>query len=132
MMTPMNGLVRMVKRAVDVAGSLAGLAVTLPFYPIIGAAIYLDSPGPLLYRQKRAGSLLGISHGPKTMRFRFVEFEMLKFRTMRTDAERLTGAVLAAEQDPRVTRIGRFLRKSRLDELPQFFNVLRGDMSLVG
>jgi lipopolysaccharide/colanic/teichoic acid biosynthesis glycosyltransferase len=63
---------------------------------------------------------------------KFVEFEMLKFRTMRPDAEKHTGAVLAGENDPRVTRVGRFMRKTRLDELPQLWNVLIGDMSLVG
>jgi lipopolysaccharide/colanic/teichoic acid biosynthesis glycosyltransferase len=62
----------------------------------------------------------------------FVEFEMRKFRTMRVDAEKYTGAVLAQENDPRITKVGRFLRKTRLDELPQFWNVLRGEMSLVG
>jgi lipopolysaccharide/colanic/teichoic acid biosynthesis glycosyltransferase len=122
-------MVRVLKRAVDVAGSLVGLAVTVPLYPIIGAAIYADSPGPIFYRQRRAGELLGQED---QHHFRFVEFFMLKFRTMRTDAEKLTGAVLAQEDDPRVTRVGKFLRKTRLDELPQFWNVLRGEMSLVG
>src|SRR5256885_5024841 len=106
-----------------------GLAVTAPLFPLIGAAIYLDSPGPLFYRQKRAGQLLGANGGG---RFRFAEFEMFKFRTMTPNAEKKTGAILAQKNDPRVTRVGRFLRKSRLDELPQFWNVLRGDMSLVG
>jgi lipopolysaccharide/colanic/teichoic acid biosynthesis glycosyltransferase len=121
--------VKLAKRAIDVAGSLVGLAATLPFYPLIGAAIYVDSPGPLFYRQRRAGELIGADDGG---RFRFVEFSMFKFRTMRPDAEKLTGAVLASKDDPRVTRVGKFLRRTRLDELPQFWNVLRGDMSLVG
>jgi lipopolysaccharide/colanic/teichoic acid biosynthesis glycosyltransferase len=121
--------VKLAKRAIDVVASALGLAVTVPLYPLIGAAIWLDSPGPLFYKQKRAGELLG-SDGPG--RFRFREFEMLKFRTMRPDAERATGAVLAQEGDPRITRIGRILRRSRFDELPQFWNVLVGDMSLVG
>jgi lipopolysaccharide/colanic/teichoic acid biosynthesis glycosyltransferase len=123
--------VRIFKRVIDVVGSVVGLAVTAPLYPIIGAAIYLDCPGPLLYRQKRAGQLIGPSANGNGG-FEFVEFEMLKFRTMRTDAEHKTGAVLASEGDPRVTRIGRFLRRTRLDELPQFINVLAGQMSLVG
>ncbi len=122
--------VRFVKRAVDVVGSVIGLAVVAPFVPFIAAAIYVDSPGPVLYRQKRAGSLIGPDG--RNGRFRFHEFEMLKFRTMRPNAENATGAILAAEDDPRVTRIGRFLRRTRLDELPQFLNVLRGEMSLVG
>jgi lipopolysaccharide/colanic/teichoic acid biosynthesis glycosyltransferase len=123
--------VRIAKRLLDLAAGAVGLAVTVPLYPLIGAAIYFDSPGPLFYRQKRAGELLG-ADGNGTTGFRFREFHMLKFRTMRTDAEKTTGAVLAKEDDPRVTRVGRFLRKTRLDELPQFWNVLRGDMSLVG
>ncbi len=122
-------MVRVLKRAVDVAGSLVGLAITLPFYPVIGAAIYADSPGPIFYRQRRAGELLGQEDRHN---FRFVEFFMLKFRTMQIDAEKGTGAVMAQEGDPRVTRVGRFLRRTRLDELPQFINVLRGEMSLVG
>lgn len=125
----MTPAVRFAKRALDVVASSVGLAVTVPLYPLIGAAIWLDSPGPLFYRQKRAGELLG-ADGPG--RYRFREFEMLKFRTMRPDAEKRTGAVLAAEDDPRVTRIGRILRRTRIDELPQFWNVLKGDMSLVG
>jgi lipopolysaccharide/colanic/teichoic acid biosynthesis glycosyltransferase len=129
-------VVRLAKRALDVVGAAVGLAVTAPLFPLIGAAIYLDSPGPLIYRQKRAGQLLGAetaaNNGGGGGRFRFVEFEMFKFRTMTPNAERKTGAILAQKDDPRVTRVGRFLRKSRLDELPQFWNVLRGDMSLVG
>ncbi|MGZ3406851.1 MAG: sugar transferase [Polyangia bacterium] len=125
----MTPAVKVAKRAIDLLASAVGLAITVPLYPLIGAAIWLDSPGPLFYKQKRAGELLG-SDGPG--RFRFREFQMLKFRTMRPDAERRTGAVLAQEGDPRVTRIGRLLRRSRFDELPQFWNVLVGDMSLVG
>jgi lipopolysaccharide/colanic/teichoic acid biosynthesis glycosyltransferase len=127
--------VRVAKRAVDLLGSLVGLAITAPLVPIIAAAVYLDSPGPVLYRQKRAGSLIGPDNGPDgrhSGRFRFHEFEMLKFRTMKPDAERATGAIIAQPGDNRITRVGRFLRKTRLDELPQFINVLRGEMSLVG
>ncbi len=83
----------------------------------------------MFYRQRRAGVLTGTDAATAP---RFVEFEMHKFRTMRVDAEKLTGAVLAQENDPRVTKVGRFLRKTRLDELPQFWNVLKGEMSLVG
>jgi len=121
--------VKVAKRAIDVVASAFGLAVTVPLYPLIGAAIWLDSPGPLFYRQKRAGELLG-SDGPG--RFRFREFQMLKFRTMKPDAEKTTGAVLSTAGDPRITRIGKVLRRTRIDELPQFWNVLLGDMSLVG
>ena len=124
--------VRFTKRAIDVVGSLVGLAVTAPLMPIIAAAIYVDSPGPIFYRQRRAGRLLGVDGNAGRRRFKFHEFSMHKFRTMRTDAEKGTGAVIAGKDDPRVTRVGRFLRKSRLDELPQFWDVLRGEMSLVG
>jgi lipopolysaccharide/colanic/teichoic acid biosynthesis glycosyltransferase len=122
--------VRVLKRTVDITGALVGLTLSLPLFPVIGAALYVDCPGPLFYRQRRAGRLLGRSRDSR--RFAFAEFEMYKFRTMRLDAERNTGPVLAEENDPRVTRVGRFLRRSRLDELPQLWNVLRGDMSLVG
>jgi lipopolysaccharide/colanic/teichoic acid biosynthesis glycosyltransferase len=111
-----------------------GLAITLPLYPFIATAIYLESPGPVFFRQRRAGQLLSF-HQPPTggaPRPRFKEFFMLKFRSMRPDAEKHTGVVLATQDDPRITKVGRILRKTRLDELPQFFNVLRGDMSLVG
>ena len=91
----MNRWVAGVKRVVDVAGASALLAATLPLFPVIAAAVWLDSPGPVLFRQKRAGRLLGAdgAHG-----FRFVEFGMLKFRTMRADAEKLTGPKLADDE----------------------------------
>lgn len=100
--------------------------------PLIAAAIYLDSPGPILFRQRRAGSLkkISIENGIKTLLFE--EFHMHKFRTMIPNAEAVTGAVVAGADDPRITRVGKFLRRSRLDELPQFWDVLRGKMSLVG
>jgi lipopolysaccharide/colanic/teichoic acid biosynthesis glycosyltransferase len=124
--------VRVTKRAIDLVGSMLGLAVTLPLYPIIGAAIYAESPGPIFYRQRRAGMLKGVDVREGVSYPHFVEFDMRKFRTMRIDAEKHTGAVLAQENDPRVTKVGRFLRKSRLDELPQLWNVFIGEMSLVG
>ncbi len=128
----MEKSVRLVKRAIDIAGSLVGLAISAPFTPIIAAAIYLDSPGPVFFRQRRAGSLKNVVHENGVKRFKFHEFHMHKFRTMRPDAERFTGAVVAGKDDPRVTKVGKFLRKARLDELPQFWDVLRGEMSLVG
>lgn len=120
--------VRICKRLIDVAASLAGLAVTAPLYIPIAVAIRLDSPGPIFHVQRRCGRLADDGKDG----YRWVDFDMYKFRTMRVDAEKLTGAVLSSKGDPRVTRVGRFLRASRLDELPQFWNVLRGDMSLVG
>lgn len=124
----MRAAIKITKRAIDIAAGAVGLALTAPLFPLISAAVYLDSPGPVLFKQRRAGQLL-TSNGRQ---FKFREFTMYKFRTMRTDAEKHTGAVLAGENDPRITRIGRFLRKTRLDELPQLWNVLAGSMSLVG
>ena len=107
------------KRLVDIACSLIGLLISLPFLPLVMLAIKLDSPGPALFRQERVGQ------GDRP-------FVLYKLRTMRQDAEQRTGAVWAATTDPRVTRLGRFLRKSRIDEIPQLINVLTGEMSLVG
>jgi lipopolysaccharide/colanic/teichoic acid biosynthesis glycosyltransferase len=123
--------VRRTKRTLDVAIAIVGLVLTVPLYPFIAAAIYLQSPGPIFFRQRRAGELLGPVDGERG-RFRFREFHMLKFRTMRPNAEEHTGPVVSEENDPRITFVGRILRKTRLDELPQFWNVLRGDMSLIG
>lgn len=124
--------VRATKRAIDLVASGLGLALTLPLYPLIGAAIYAESPGPIFYKQRRAGMLKGLEVIDGVPRPQFVEFDMRKFRSMRIDAEKLTGAILAQENDPRVTRVGKFLRKTRLDELPQLWNVFVGEMSLVG
>jgi len=111
------------KRALDIViASLALVALCALFIPI-AAAIRLESRGPIFYRQLRVGLRTA-----KCSRL----FYLTKFRTMRVDAESASGAVWATEHDPRVTRVGRFLRKSRLDELPQCVDVLRGDMSVVG
>lgn len=108
-----------VKRAVDVGLSLAGMLITAPILALTALAVRVESPGPILFRQRRVGQFGR-------------EFLIYKFRSMRADAERLSGPVWAQEGDPRVTRIGRFLRRSRLDELPQVYNVLIGDMSFIG
>jgi sugar transferase (PEP-CTERM system associated) len=110
---------RAFKRIFDKILSCFGVLVTLPLFPLIALAIKITSPGPVLFRQVRTGK-----HEK--------EFVLYKFRTMRTDAETNTGAVWAQKDDPRVTPVGKFLRKSRLDELPQLFNVLKGDMSFIG
>ena len=128
----MQRSVKLAKRLIDVALSGVGLAIAAPLVPVIAAAIYADSPGPIFYRQRRAGMLKGFEDRDGLQLPVFEEFDMFKFRTMRTDAEKLTGAVLAEENDPRITRVGRFLRKSRLDELPQLYNIFVGEMSLVG
>ncbi len=117
--SPHFGLNVVVKRAMDVALSLFALAVLSPLMLLIALLVKLTSPGPVFFRQQRCG-LNGQS------------FRMLKFRSMRADAEAQTGAVWARKDDPRRTRLGTFLRKTSLDELPQLFNVLCGDMSLVG
>ena len=128
----MRASVRVVKRTIDMLGAAIGLAVSAPLMPLIALAIYLESPGPVLFRQRRAGSLKKISNENGIKRLQFDEFYMHKFRTMIPNAEAKTGVVVAGQDDPRVTRVGKFLRKSRLDELPQFWDVLRGKMSLVG
>ncbi len=107
------------KRCMSVAISIIGLVLTLPFLPFIVALIKLSSAGPVLYRQRRVGR-----NG--------VIFNCYKFRTMRQDAEADTGPTWAADDDPRITRIGGILRGLRIDEIPQLWNVLRGDMSFVG
>lgn len=111
------------KRFMDVTLSCIGLAACLCLMPFIAMAIYLNDRGPILFKQLRIG------HASKD---RTELFWMYKFRTMRMDAESKTGAVWAKKADPRITAVGRFLRKTRLDELPQFYNVLLGDMSLIG
>ena len=121
--------VRITKRGIDLVFASVGLVLFGLLFPFLAPAIKLDSPGPIFYRQRRASALRGRTSAGRCV---FAEFAMLKFRSMRVDAEAHTGAVLAEENDPRITRIGRILRKTRLDELPQLWNVLKGDMSLVG
>jgi sugar transferase (PEP-CTERM system associated) len=107
------------KRLAAVLVSLIGLLLSFFLLPFIALAIKLSSPGPILYRQKRVGR-------------EGIVFNCYKFRTMRADAEADSGATWAADDDPRITKVGSFLRTSRLDEIPQLWNVLIGDMSLVG
>ncbi len=115
--------VRFAKRSVDLVGSICGLIALSPLLIPIALAIRLDSPGPALFRQLR----IGRGSPVKTELF-----EMIKFRTMYTDADKRTGAVWASKDDPRITKVGNILRKTRLDELPQLWNVLKGEMSLIG
>ncbi|OGX15219.1 MAG: hypothetical protein A2166_00315 [Omnitrophica WOR_2 bacterium RBG_13_41_10] len=107
------------KRATDVALSIFGLVIVSPILAFAAAMIKLNSRGPLLYKQKRVGKEDEV-------------FEIYKLRTMRVDAEKDTGAVWAKENDPRITSVGRILRKAHIDEIPQLINVLKGDMSIVG
>lgn len=114
-----DSTIRFYKRTIDVIGALIGLALTLPFFPLLALLMKLDSSGPILFKQIRVGEMEK-------------NFNVFKFRSMRLDAEQATGAVWAQKDDPRVTRFGKFMRKTRIDELPQFYNVLKGDMSFIG
>jgi sugar transferase (PEP-CTERM system associated) len=107
------------KRILDISFAIAGLVLSAPLMAVAAICIKLDSSGPIFFRQERVGK-----HGQV--------FMLYKFRSMREDAEQMTGPVWASEDDPRVTRIGKILRKIRLDETPQMFNVLVGDMSFIG
>lgn len=119
----------LIKRVMDIAGGLAGMLITLLFYPFVAIAIKLDSKGPVLFSQIRIGR-----NGRR--------FKIYKFRSMYIDAEErkkelekqneMQGLMFKMENDPRITRVGKFIRKTSIDELPQFYNVLKGDMSLVG
>ncbi|MBI4343729.1 MAG: sugar transferase [Candidatus Omnitrophica bacterium] len=107
------------KRVIDLAGSAVGLALVAPVMALVALWVKLDSNGPILYSQERVG--------------RFGEpFRIYKFRTMRVDAEASGPVWSGGEEDPRMTRAGRILRRTHLDELPQLWNVLRGEMSLIG
>lgn len=137
----------MIKRAFDVFGAVVGLVLTAPLWVILPILIKLDSRGPVFYSQTR----IGVNRRKTDRRF-FAQsgvqnrrgsdrrgedlmgrpFQVVKFRTMVTDAEVATGPVLATKNDSRITRLGRIMRKTRMDEIPQFLNILKGDMSLVG
>lgn len=120
---------RMLKRAMDIMGALVGNVITLLVFPVIAIAIKMESNGPVLFKQKRVGRNGRV-------------FSIYKFRSMYLNAEEMkkeletqnemSGLMFKMEKDPRVTKVGAFLRKTSLDELPQFFNILKGDMSLVG
>ena len=116
---PLRGWNSMVKRAMDLAVAVASLIVLLPLFPLIALAIWLEDHGPVFYRQERMG-LDGRS------------FMIVKFRSMRVNAEASSGPVWAIKDDPRRTRVGGFLRTWSLDELPQIWNVITGDMSIIG
>ena len=117
------------KRLMDMAGGLVGILITAVLTPFVALAIKIDSPGPVFFAQTRIGK-----NGRR--------FKIYKFRSMYIDAEarkkelekanEMQGLMFKMENDPRITKVGRFIRKTSIDELPQFFNILRGDMSLVG
>ena len=130
----------LLKRSVDVVSSIAGMVLLAPIFVVLVVLMKLDSRGPIFYAQERIGLNRRRSRngGPTTGGERrradsFGQpFTIYKLRSMVVDAERHTGPVWAAAKDSRITRVGRFLRKTRLDETPQLWNVLRGEMSLVG
>lgn len=142
-----NAMNRLIKRTVDILGAMVGLLLSAPIMLLVAVAIKLDSPGPVFYTQTRVGvnrrqrgrrfcQRVGASNRRQRNRRREDylgrPFKMIKFRTMIPDAEKKTGPIWATTDDPRITRLGHILRKSRLDEFPQFWSVLKGDMSLVG
>jgi lipopolysaccharide/colanic/teichoic acid biosynthesis glycosyltransferase len=114
-----SGFYDLTKRLLDILGGSFGLLIFAITYPFLALAVYVDSGSPIFYSQPRLG------RGG-------LKFTIYKYRTMRQDAEADGEVRITLENDPRVTRVGNFLRKLRLDELPQFWNVLRGEMSLVG
>ncbi len=114
-----SALNQYVKRAVDIIGAIVGLALAAPIIAVFGTLIYLESPGPIFYRQRRLG--LGGNL-----------FDMIKLRSMKLDAEKGGSPGWTVKDDPRCLRVGRFMRRWNIDEIPQFWNVLRGEMSLVG
>jgi len=115
--------ITLIKRGIDLTVSIVCLLLTLPLFVVIALMIKLSSPGDIFYCQLRVGKMKAgkVEH-----------FNMIKFRTMVNNAEKGSGAVWATNNDSRLTPIGKFLRKVRLDELPQFINVIKGDMSLIG
>lgn len=125
-------------RIVNVAIAAIALIVLLPVIIAVAIAIKLTSPGPIFYRQTRIGvdrrrrQAIPSLYDRRGVDLGGTPFAIYKFRSMRSDAERATGAVWAAKGDPRVTSVGRVIRKSRLDELPQLLNVIKGDMNIVG
>lgn len=108
-----------IKRVFDFAAAIVGIILLSPLFLVTAILIKLTSKGPIIYTQTRVGKDGQL-------------FKIYKFRTMRTDAEKGTGAIWAAEKDDRVIPVGNFLRKAHIDEIPQFFNILKGDMSLIG
>ncbi len=131
-------------RCLDLLGASLGLIVCLPLLLVLAVLIKVDSPGPVLYRQRRTGcNRRGVARARKAAKrsasaerrrqeFYGRAFFIYKLRTMRREAERRTGPVWAMPNDPRITGIGSWLRQYHLDEVPQFWNVLKGEMSLVG
>ncbi|UCD94712.1 MAG: sugar transferase [Candidatus Zixiibacteriota bacterium] len=138
---------RFLKKVLDITGAVVGILLAIPIFVVVPILIRLDSKGPVFYTQSRIGInrrrnsrriyRSAIADNKRSRERRREDylgrpFKVIKFRTMVRDAERKSGPVWAIENDARVTKLGRFLRKSRIDEVPQLLNVLMGDMSLVG
>ena len=138
---------QIIKRSMDICGAMIGLTLSSILFLIVPILIKLDSPGPVFYVQKR----IGLNRRRKERRQDFLKvkkerrnsdrrrinlygkpFSLYKFRTMRDGAEKKSGPIWASPNDPRVTKVGKILRATNIDELPQLFNILKGDMSLVG
>lgn len=136
-----------IKRIIDLVGVSVGIVMATPFFMVVPILIKLDSPGPVFYRQQRVGKnrrrtdrrcinipvLKEMRESGRREKQGFGKpFMVIKFRTMYQDAEKNSGPVWTKKKDPRITRVGAFLRATRIDEIPQLFNILKGDMSLVG
>lgn len=107
------------KRMLDILASIIGLIIGIPLIVIFGLIVKMEDRGPIFYKQERLGKDLKV-------------FYIYKIRSMRVDAEKIGGAQWAQKDDPRITKTGKFIRKTRIDEIPQLFNILKGDMSLIG
>ena len=117
--TGLSPMQRIIKRTMDIVLCSLAMVVAAPIMLVVAAAIKLEDGGPVFYKQDR------LTRGGR-------EFKILKFRSMIVDAEKYAGAVLASGNDPRITKVGKVIRATRLDELPQLLNILKGDMSIVG
>ena len=125
-----SGIYKFIKRAFDIAASAVGLVLCIPVFIIVGAAIKLEDPkGPVFYHQPRIG-MNGREFTFYKLRSMYTNADAIKSTLM--DRNEMDGPVFKIKDDPRVTKVGHFIRKTSIDELPQLFNVLRGDMSLVG
>ena len=114
-----NKLFNIYKRLLDIVASLLGLIIGIPLLIIFGVAIKIEDKGPIFYKQERLG-------------LKGRRFYVYKLRSMRINAESIGGAQWAQKDDPRITKVGKFIRKTRIDEIPQLYNILIGDMSLIG
>lgn len=133
----LNPVHELARRVLNIVAALAGLAFAAPIMVIVALAVRFTSRGPIIYTQIRVGQdrrrrIVRLGDARRANDLGGKPFRIYKFRTMRVDAEKMSGAVWASQNDPRLSPIGGFLRKYRLDELPQLFNVLKGDMNIVG